>query len=372
MGPLLAPTAKPPSKLLLLLAPLLALGCGTKSATADPDAGAPPPPLRDADLAPVCTGKGEPRAKAFAKDGASLHPLVTFAQWDRYATPEIQSPPILRGFGAESAAAYELVACVTRTSEAEVRTCQYEVRGRSVKRDLRVFSASYEISIREAATAAVLATRTASFSSPPCPVGHSFKDALDDKLYPDTSYAVADLAKTFVVPPAGVASLRPRNGSPYLEHFALAKVCYGIPEPDASAYEKVSGKISPALVMSRAGENEGYWTHGYPEWKPWQVENASGYQLLACVSEKSRTKSKECKITDKGVTRQLDLVAATYEIVLREMRTGKVLSTTTASAEPEKTCPKDAYFPDGRDHKEDVAWPRKDVEDLVRQFAEPK
>ena len=359
--------------MLLLLAPLLAAACADKSAPADPpDAGAPAAPLREEDLAAVCTGKAEPRAKPFAKDGTSLHPIAVFSQWDRFATPKPERPHILNDLIAENAAAYELVACVARTAEGASRTCKYEVTKNQQKRDLQVIGATYEITLREASTAAVLGARTVTFPTPACPSGHTFKDALDNKMYPDAGYAVADLAKTFVVPPGGVTTPPPAKGNPYLEHFKLAKVCYGIPEPNAAAHEKVSGKVSPALVMSRAGENEGYYTHGYPEWKPWQVENAAGYQILACVSEKSRAKKKECKITQQGVTRRLDQHAATYEIVVREVKTAKVLSTTTASAEPDKACPKDVYFPDGRDQVDDVAWPRKEVEDLVRPLAEPK
>jgi hypothetical protein len=246
MSPLLAPTAKPSSNVLVLLVPLLALGCGTKSAPADPpDAGPPSPPLRAADLAPVCTGKGEPRAKPFAKDGTSLRPIAVFSQWDRYATPKLDHPHILNDLLAESAAAYELVACVARTAEGGSRTCQYETTKNRQRRDLTVFGATYEITVREATTAAVLATRTLTLPTPACPVGHTFKDVLDDKLYPDAGYAVADLAKTFVVPAAGVTTPPPQKGSPHLEHFTLAKVCYGIPEVHAAAYEKVGGKVSP-------------------------------------------------------------------------------------------------------------------------------
>lgn len=324
------------------LLPLLVGGCKKKKSPSDP--------LEEADLAAVCAGTPEPRAKAYEKGGPNGHGIVLFAGGREDKEMTTPTPDILADFVPYKPQDVELVACAVRTAQTKTETCDY-----TNDHHLEVFEATYEISIREARTAAVVLTKTVSLAAPRCWDFTSFKDKTD-KEYPNPELAVAELVAGTVQPAEGGA---PVPVSPFrvesVNDSSLDKVCHGIPEKRAAAYEKVPGKISPVYGFSRENDRSPYGLRSGPGFGDWKAKDGKDYQLVACITEKSRTKTLECKFDEKYTIHSADFYSATYEVTVRETKTAKVVATTTVTEEGDKTCP--GMYPSIKDnihHVDDI------------------
>ncbi len=228
----------------------------------------------------------------------------------------------------------ELVACIVRTAQTKTETCEY-----SDDHHLEVFEGTFEITIREARTAAIVKTGTASLAPPPCWGFTSFKEKTQQS-YPNPEAATAEIAREVISPREGGAPLPP---SPFrldtVSDSSLEKVCHGFPEGRAAAYAKAEGKVSPVLFFSRENDRSSFGLRSVSAPESWKVKDGKDYQLVACVTEKSRTKTRECKFDETKLVREVDYYGATYEVTVRETKTAKVVSTQTVTEEGEKACP---------------------------------
>ncbi len=306
--------------------PLLASGCKRKK---DPNA-----PLEEMDLATVCAGTPEPRARAYDKDGPNAHGIIQFIRGSEDKEMERSEPRILSDFAPEKPQDVELVACAVRTSQTKVETCDYE-GGHHIE----TFDATYEISIREARTGAVLQTQSVPVAAPSCVMFKSF-DKTTERAYPDPEPRTAELVASLVVPREGGApvAISPfRDGT--LSDYTLDRVCHGVPERRTAAYQKVPGKLSPLYAFSRPSEISGYGLKSSSGFAPWETKEPKDYQLVACITERSRTKTLSCKFDPSNIIQSADLYSATYEVTVREAKTAKIVATKTITEEGEKACP---------------------------------
>lgn len=364
------------------LAPILTAGCGGKkkqddlqssppgaSGTAAATA-APATPLQEDDLASVCDGKPEARAKAYSKTAANVHSMAVFEAFGGEGAKFKKAYlTTLKAFNAAEPADTELVACVRRTSAKKVSTCDFD--STPPTRYLDMYEATFELSIREATTGAVVTTKSMTLAAGGCPMVHSFSSQRDDH-YPDAENVLTELAAPILIP-ANATKLdfpNPDAVRDKLDDLVLQRVCLGIPEPRAAAYDKTPGKIAPTYVLERTGPASDFNRNYHPDFSSWKADDASQYQLVLCVTETSRTKKKECKFDDKEPAHLLDLYSGTHEATLREARTAKVLATKKINAPSDGVCPTIFYF--HSTHDSDVEKNEKDLRTFARPFAEPK
>jgi len=318
-----------PLKLIAVAAvalPLLASGCKKKK---DPNA-----PLEEMDLAAVCAGTPEPRAKAYDKDGPNAHGIVQFARASDDKEMESVHANLLSDFTPEKPQDVEIVSCAVRTSQTKAETCDYE-GGHHVE----TYDATYEITIREARTGAVLQTRSVPVGAPSCAMFKSF-DKTTEHAYPSPEHRTAELVAGLVVPREGgapVPSSSFRDGP--LMAYSLDRVCHGVPERRAAAYESAPGKLSPLHAFSRPNDTSAYGLKSGAGFGPWETKEPKDYQLVACITERSRTKTLSCKFDPSKTIQSADLYSATYEVTVREAKTAKIVATKTITEEGEKACP---------------------------------
>ena len=358
----------------LLALPLLVVACGNKKQpSADDQPGGPPPPafqapLTEDDLRAVCDGKAEPRAKAYSKADPTAHSMLLFV---KAGTKEYRSDDInpLKRFKSEKPEQTELVACINRTAVKKVSTCDFD--DTPPARYLDMHEATYEITIREAKTGAVVGTKTAALPPDGCPTFHSFSSEREDS-FPDFDAPLLVLASPLLVPPNPAADLKLPNADAVRDKLSdtdLKGVCYGIPEPRAAAYQKTAGAASPAYFFRRGSENAEYSWRSSSELDPWKSDDAAAYQLVICATETSRTKKKECKFDDKEPVHLLDLYSVAYDITIREARTAKILVNKPVKEEADKTCPTMYFFHSL--HDLDIPFAAKPIVALLTPLAPP-
>jgi nucleoid DNA-binding protein len=311
--------------------PLLLGGCSKKKSLTDP--------LEEMDLATVCAGVAEPRAKAYAKDGPNAHGIALFSRGAEEKEMEKVYPQLLAEFAPTKPVDVELVACVVRTAQTKAESCDYQEGYH-----LDTYDGTFEVSIREARTAAVVKTGTISLAAPPCWGFESFKEKTM-QAYPGPELAVVEPARDLVQAHEGGAPVPIASffGPESVSDSSLTKVCHGYPEKRAAAYAKAEGKVSPAAFFSRPNDRSPFSTHSTRDFDPWKVKDGKDYQLVVCITEKSRTKTNDCQLDGSHIIRSVSLYSSTYEVTVREAKTGKVVTTTTVNEEGEKTCP--TFYP---------------------------
>ena len=360
---------------LLLALPLFVTACGNKKQpSADDHPGNTPPPaapapLTDDDIRAVCDGKAAAGAKAYSKTDPSAHAMAIFL---KAGTSEFQDEdiPPLRRFSPQKPEQTELVACVTRTAAAKKDACEFDSSKPSHFLDM--YEATFELTVREAKTAAVVATKTATLPQNGCPMFHSFSSEREDD-YPAPDAPLLQLASPLVVPPNPAADLKlpnPDSARDKLDESDLKGVCYGIPEPRAAAYAKTPGVVSPAILLGRRNENDWYSKTYSSDFDPWKSEDVAAYQIVICATETSRTKKKECKFDDKEPVHLLDLYSVAYDITIREARTAKVLVSKPVKQEADGVCPTMYFF--HSTHDLDIPKAEKPILALLTPFAPAK
>ncbi len=166
------------------------LGAGAESGESsdggDAEAGsgeaAPVELFTDSDLAPACRGNGIAAASPYAPgDGTNLAVVLEGEDPD-YGFSSVQLPD---GWTAdfESYGQTELVICLNRVSATPTQVCDgYEDDG--IAWSVQLHDSSYEVSIREATTGAVLATQSFEAPADGCPVFSSYSEG-DPNPKPD-------------------------------------------------------------------------------------------------------------------------------------------------------------------------------------------
>lgn len=376
----MVPSSRPPpigrTTVLLLALPLLVTACGNKKQPSSDDhpGNTPPPPaapaaLTEDDIRAVCDGKPAPGAKAYSKTDPSAHAMAIFL---KAGTSEYRDDDVapLKRFKPEKPEQTELVACVNRTAATKKDACEFDSSKPSHFLDMH--EATFELTVREAKTGAVVATKTATLPQNGCPMFHSFSSEREDD-YPSTDAPLLQLASPLVLPPTPAADLKLPNPDAVrdkLDESDLKGVCYGIPEPRAAAYVKTPGVVSPTSFLGRRNENDWYSKISSSDFEPWKSEEAAAYQIVVCATETSRTKKKECKFDDKEPIHLLDLYSAAYDVTIRETRTAKVLVTKPVKQEADGICPTMYFF--HSTHDLDIPKAEKPLLALLAPFAPAK
>lgn len=131
-----------------------------------------------------------------------------------------------------------------------------------------------------------------------------------------------------------------RLGGAKVERDELKRVCRGEGVPAAPAYTLRQGELSPVILFEQRHETlrapDGP-TSILPRW--WTTHDALGHtQVVACARVAERRPARECRYegTGGGVT----IWDATYDLVVREARTARILGQRTVELKATSTsCP---------------------------------
>jgi hypothetical protein len=154
----------------------------------------------DSDFAPVCRGTGVEAATAYS-GGAGVHKVVVLGGEDpEYGIVSVSLPDGWEP-GFEDLAEVELVACANRTAATESELCEgYEDEG--LEWSIQTYDATWEVTLRDATTAEVVAETTLTATADGCPVV-SFYSEGDPTPVPDYATPDAELEvflKEYVAP----------------------------------------------------------------------------------------------------------------------------------------------------------------------------
>jgi|GEM_PF-1349835 len=190
----------------------VAASCGSDSKSSSADTGTIPAKAKaKAQLFPddfqgVCNGATQSKAAAYSQ-AAGTHKVVYF---QTYKDSLLEQSSQLPGdwtitFDANSNAygAVDVVACAVRTSDAFVKECDgYEKDDKPTNNKVRVHTAKYHLTVREATTGKELGQTDLSGDNADCPMLQSFdgnNDTVDSYASPTKEEVVAFL-KPFVQP----------------------------------------------------------------------------------------------------------------------------------------------------------------------------
>ncbi|PZR16739.1 MAG: hypothetical protein DI536_06185 [Archangium gephyra] len=131
---------------------------------------------------------------------------------------------------------------------------------------------------------------------------------------------------------SGTAPKPALHGTVDLTREVFAFVCEGEGQPNAPAYEREEGLVSPMLNFERRTEKYFWPGRMTPGW--WSSEPKHA-QLVVCATITEKKVFKRC--TYEGGGGGITLWEATYELVVREARTARELAKTTVSLLPSGT-----------------------------------
>jgi hypothetical protein len=191
---------------------LVCSGCGGGGGSASPAGESPTEPATGPelhfadDLEPVCRGTGAPFATPYDSARAGIHKtaMLSGADVDDLSETSSSLNPewiVLFSDQTDEYAKVELVVCSIRTATAFVKECTgYESDGEATENVVQLYSATYQVEVREASTAAVLGQTTVEAEATDCP-GFVFFDAdgNSEDWFEEDAQAIIDFAKPFVV-----------------------------------------------------------------------------------------------------------------------------------------------------------------------------
>lgn len=130
----------------------------------------------EADLAPVCRGTGIPEATPF-QAGAGVHPVAVLGGEDpEYGLLSVTLPD---GWTPEigEVATAELVACANRVAATESELCEgFEDEESGLAWAVQTHDATWEVTLREATTAEIVAEMTFEAEADGCPVFSTYRE----------------------------------------------------------------------------------------------------------------------------------------------------------------------------------------------------
>jgi len=189
----------------------VASSCGSDSKSSSGDAGGTVPAKAKAQLFPddfqgVCNGATQSKAAAY-NQAAPTHKVVYFQTYQDSLLDQSSQLPgdwtITFDANSNAYAAVDVVACAVRTSDAFVKECDgYEKDDKPTNNKVRVHTAKYHLTVREATTGKELAQTDVSGDNADCPMLQSFdgnNDTVDSYASPTKEEVVAFL-KPFVQP----------------------------------------------------------------------------------------------------------------------------------------------------------------------------
>ena len=196
---------------LLPLAAAAALSACDKKSGGDPAGGSSSIPVIAGQLFPdnfkgVCSGATVAAATPYSA-AAPAHKALLFGTYKDDLTDNSSSLPpdwtVLFSPTSDALKAIDLVACAKRTAAKEVKLCSdYKDDGKPSQNKVRWHTATYELSVREAATGKILAQKTIEATDASCPMFYMFgsKDEVADGFASLSDSAVTDFLKPFVKP----------------------------------------------------------------------------------------------------------------------------------------------------------------------------
>jgi hypothetical protein len=154
----------------------------------------------------VCSGASVSSATAY-DPAAKAHKALYFTTYEDDLTDRSSSLPgdwtVLFSPDSDALRAIDLVVCARRTAAQEVKVCEgYKNDDKPTQNKVRWHTATYELSVREAATGKTLAETTAEATESDCPMFWTFDGDSDTQdgyaSLPDT--AVADFLRPHIAP----------------------------------------------------------------------------------------------------------------------------------------------------------------------------
>lgn len=135
---------------------------------------------------------------------------------------------------------------------------------------------------------------------------------------------------------APVKKLALAGDGPELERDALKDVCLGNGVAQLPVYSKRPGEVSPILNFERRGDEIFFPGRVLPEWwTPWS--DLRHVQVVACARVVEKKVANECRY--EGTGNGLTIYDATYELELREAKTGKRIDGKTVALVADHSCP---------------------------------
>ncbi len=172
-------------------------------ATATTEAAAPTPIFSETEFTQVCRGTGLETASSYSAEG-DLHPLVILEGED----PEYSYSSVTLPDGWETAyetyETTELVACLNRVSTTPVELCEgYEDEESGISWSVQTFDSSYDLTLRDAKTAEIVAEQSFEGPSDGCPMFSFFTEGDPDPApeYDVPSAEIEVFLKTYVTGP---------------------------------------------------------------------------------------------------------------------------------------------------------------------------
>jgi hypothetical protein len=154
----------------------------------------------------VCSGASVSSATAY-DPAAKAHKALYFTTYEDDLTDRSSSLPsdwtVLFSPDSDALRDIDLVVCARRTAAQEVKVCEgYKDDDKPTQNKVRWHTATYELSVREAATGKTLAETTAEATESDCPMFWTFDGDSDTQdgyaSLPDT--AVADFLRPHIAP----------------------------------------------------------------------------------------------------------------------------------------------------------------------------
>jgi hypothetical protein len=286
--------------------------------------------IEPGDLAPVCRDTALASAPAYAPT-PGLHPVYVLATDE--ATRAESGSELPLGWGADELAPSDaqLVACVTQTATTPTLLCPgYVDDDTGTEWSVQVHDASFEVSVRVAATAEVLTSTTFDITGNTCPMFSSYTEG-DPNPVPEYPLVTSDHLEPIVKPhvTGGASAAELLAASPTVPAAELTddefdQVCRDTGQ--ASAPEFVAGPgVHPALLLASDGVSFGLMSTTLPE--GWTAATPGDAQLVICSVLTAATSNQLCDgyTDDAGEPLQVETFDSTYDVTVRVARTAEVL-----------------------------------------------
>jgi hypothetical protein len=147
-----------------------------------------------------------------------------------------------------------------------------------------------------------------------------------------------DPASAKVIDPASIPKAARLGDNSNPDRDDLKKICDGEGLAKLPAYQKQPGALSPVIYFEKRLEGDWRWPGQLlPRW--WSTfDDLSHTQVVACVRVVDKKVAQECRYQGGGGG--VNIYDATFEIFVRDAKTGKILSQKTAPLKATSTrCP---------------------------------
>lgn len=158
------------------------------------------PIFSESEFAPVCRGTGQVKATAFDQE-SELSPLVVLSGEDPEYSFSVAQLPDGWTTAFETYEDTQLVACLARVAAEAVELCEgYEDTDSGIEWSVQTHDTTWEVTLREATTAEVVAQETFEVPASGCPMFSSYTEGDPDPVmnYDEPSADLEVFLKPFV------------------------------------------------------------------------------------------------------------------------------------------------------------------------------